>query len=363
LTVFERTLQGGAQVAKDKKAAKAAKKEARGKDSKDLRKMRSSWRKLEDEIDAEFAVLVREGYPIEELETLRWDYRYAKLEDSKLTQEMLEFFVAESEALAAGLPPPPVPGASAAPAAGGAPGLAQGAATAQTGADYHRKSQVDLDLVEKYLERRVGRETRSEMHALYKEAFGEDLSVPEKVDLVDMSYHADITGADASRKLSKSEILGTPEEPKSDAPKVEAKAEAAAAPEVKKESKVVGFVMVSKRGVPEGPTRDAKWSAWNPFKFWLIPRRLAGKSVGRYYAIFLVNLVIFILQFALLLVPFAIRGIVTLAKWIWARFLKQKMGSAVANLKEKAAVPPPASGSAPAASAEAKKDAAPAKSG
>jgi hypothetical protein len=334
-------------MAKDRKKDKAAKKAA-GKEPKDLRKARAQWRALEDQIDNEFKMLVRDGYPMEELDTLRWDYRYAKLEDFKITQEQLEFFVAEADAKAAGLPPPLPPGVTARPDDKGAQGVPGGPTT---GAEYQRKSQVDLDLVEKYLERRVGRETRTEMQSLYKEAFGEELQVPEKVDLVDISYH-DMAGADAARKLSKAEILGIPDDAKPEEKKEEP---VAAAPAVKKESRSLAVAMAWKKGVPPGPTRDEKWSALNPFKFWLIPKRLAGTSVGKYYAYFAVNLVIFVAQFALLLIPFLIRLFFWGIRYIWRRLLKQRVAPAMEKLKEKAAIPQP---SAP----EPKKETAPAKS-
>lgn len=342
-------------MAKDKKSEKAAKK-AQGKEPKELRKARSAWEAMERQIDNEFRMLVREGYPMEELETLRWDYRYAKVDEFKITQEQLEYFVAAADARAQGLEAPPMPGAPAPTAESAAGGAASAQSGPTTGADYQRKSQVDLDLVEKYLDRRVGRETRSEMQDLYKEAFGEELHVPAKVDLVDISYHADITGADKAAKLSKMEILGVPDDAKPEEKKEEAKVEeVAAAPAVKRESRILGVIMVAKKGVPEGPTRDAKWSVWNPFKFWVIPRRFAGKSKGKYFAILGINLVIFIGQFALLLIPFLLRLIVTGIRYIWARFLKQKVAPAMASLKEKAAVP-----QTPAA--EPKKDSAPTKS-
>ncbi len=336
----------------DKKAAKAAKAAKKGV-PKDIKRAETRWRALEDEIDEEFNTLQRDGFEIAELETLRWDYRYDKLEAHKVTQEQIEFFVAEAEAKAAGMPPPRAPWATAGADAGPA-GAARAPALSE---EYKRKSQVDLELVEKYLERRVGRETRSEMESVYKEAFGEDLHVPAKVDLVDFSYHAsDVVGADQHRRLSKAEILGIPAEANAEDAKAEGKAEAvAAAPAVKKESRAAAAAMAWKRGVPQAPTRDAKWSPWFPFKIWLIPKRLAGTSVPTYYALLIVNLVIFIATLAPLLIPFLFRSIVWLAIYIWRRFLKQRVAPAMQTLKEKAAVPP-------AGSADAEKKSAPAKS-
>lgn len=323
-------------MAKEKKAKKGK----GAKESKEWRKARARWQALEDEIGKEFGSLVDDGYDLQELETLRWDYRYDKIEQYKLTKEQIEFFVAEAQAKASNLPSPPKPGES-------APGFeaAPGASTASAGGgQYQRKSQVDPELIEKYLEKRITREARNDFASAYQQAFGEDLVVPPNMDLVEMSYSTrEIAAADRAVKLSKAEILGIPEEAKAEEAKApEAMAEAA--PAVKRPSQAAAAVFAFRRGVPRGPTRDQKWSAWNPFRFWLIPKRLAGASVGRYYAFLLVNLLIFIGQFLLLLIPFAIRLIVWGVGYIWKRLLKQRIAPALKSLKDKAAIPPPSSG-------------------
>lgn len=318
-------------MARSKKKDKAG---AKGED-KGLRKARKAWRALEDEIDKEFSMLVREGFDIGELLTLRWDYRYDKMGRFKLTQEQLEFFVAEAEAVLAGLPPPKAPGAVA-----GLTAMAPQGPGGAPPAEYKRKSDVDMELIEKYLERRVSRETRSELESVYKEAFGEDLVVPQNIDLVDLSFRTgDLLEADRQGKFTKEEALGLPSEGKAQEKKEEA-VEAEAAPAVKRESAAAGVAMAWKRGVPPGPTRDLKWSAWNPFKFWLLPKRWAGNRVGRYYTLFLLNLSIYILTLLPLAIPFFIRLIVTTIRYVWRRFLKQSITPKIRALKEKAAVPP-----------------------
>lgn len=321
-------------MARDKKKPKAGKSAAKGED-KGLKKARKAWRALEDEINKEFAMLVREGFDIAELETLRWDYRYDKFGRHGLTQEQVEFFVAESDAILAGLPPPKAPGSLAAPAAQSAP-----APSAASSAEYKRKSDVDMELIEKYLERRGSRETRSELESVYKQAFGEDLVLPPTLDLVDLSFHsADLQDSQRPGKLTKEQVLGIPSEEKPEEKKaVEIKAEAA--PAEKREPRAAGVAMAWKRGVPPGPTRDEKWSFWNPLKFWVIPKRLARSRVGRYYAIFILNLAILILQiFPGLTIPLIIRTIAWIVRYVWRKFLKQRVAPAIESLKEKAAVP------------------------
>ncbi len=340
---------------KEKKEAKAAKRSLKA-EPKDVKKARKEWQDLEESINHEFATLVRDGFDMAELETLRWDYRYDKLAEYEgITQEQLEFFVAESEAKAAGLEAPHAPWETGAPSAA----KAGAGAAAASGTDYQRKSQVDMDLIEKYLDKRIAKDTRSELEAVYKDAFGEDLHVPKNLDLVDLSYMpSDVSDADRQRRLSKAEILGLPEDIKAEAAKKEEEAKAEAAPvvpTVKKPSGAIAAAMAWRKGVPKGGTYDEKWSALNPFKFWLIPKRFAGESIVRYYAILAVNLVIFIGQFVLILIPFAIRAILWGVRYLYRRLLKPRLAPALQSLKEKAAVPPP---KAP----EPKKESAPAKS-
>ncbi len=319
-------------MAKDKKA----KKDKGAKESKEWRKARARWQALEDEVGKEFGSLVEDGYDILELETLRWDYRYDKTDQYKLTKAQIEYFVAEADAKAANEPAPPKPGepSAAAQAAGAS------ASASPQGGEYQRKSEVDPELIEKYLEKRITRVARNDFAAAYKEAFGEDLHVPDNLDLVEMSYSTrEIAAADRAVKLSKAEILGLPEEATA-AQAAAPEAVAEVAPAVKRPSQAAAAVFAFRRGVPKGPTRDEKWSAWNPFKFWLIPKRLAGASVGRYYVFLLVNLLIFVGQFVLLFIPFLIRLIVWGIGYIWKRLLKQRVAPALKSLKDKAAIPP-----------------------
>jgi hypothetical protein len=356
-------------MAKDKKEKKQKGDKAPA--SKQLKKAKAQWEELEREIDKEFVLLQKQGYPKDELETLRWDYRYTKLPDFKITQEQMEYFVAAPEAIAAGVEPPPPPGESETKAeAGGA------AAAAPVDEEYKRKSKVDMDLVEKYLEHRVGRETRTEMSSLYKEAFGEDLHVPDKLDLTDISYAQDMTAAVKPGRLSKSEILGVPDDakPVTDVKRVEAPAVAPApvGPKVKRPSQLLGLLLAFKRGVPEYPTYDEKWWVGHPFRFWVIPKRLAGKSVPKYYGIFAANLAILIVQFFPLLgLPILLRLILWAIRYVWLKFIKNRLTPAMASLKEKAAIQP-AGAAAPAAAAaapapapapEPKKEPAPANTG
>lgn len=278
-------------------------------------------------------------YDRDELETLRWNYRLDQMEEHKLTEEELRYFVAVKAADEAGLPPPALPASlSDEPEAQSA-----AAAAAAPSAEYSRKSQVDMALVDKYLDRHITRDSTAEMAKIYKNTFGEDLEVPEKLSLVDLTYGTGSIGQ--AHKVTKTEIFGTPEEiaaEKAAAEKKGAPAEAAAAKP--KRGHARGFVTAYKRGVPEGPSYDAKLSLWNPFRFWVIPRRLAGKSVGRYYVFAIINMVIFVGQFVLLLVPFLIRLIVTGIRWIWRRFLRNRVTPGLARVKARAAkaaaVPP-----------------------
>jgi hypothetical protein len=278
----------------EKKEAKAAKRSLKS-EPKDVKKARKDWQDLEGAIDHEFATLVRDGFDQAELETLRWDYRYDKLPEYEgITQEQLEFFVAESEARAAGIEAPHAPWDTGAPSAAKA---GEGAA-APSGTDYQRKSQVDMDIIEKYLDKRVAKDTRSELEAVYKEAFGEDLLVPKNLDLVDLSYMpSDVSDADRQRKLSKAEILGLPEDIKAEAAKKEDEAKVEAASAVKKESSALAFATAFRKGVPEGPGFGSKWAAYNPFHLWVIPKKYCGSSVPRYYLFFLINLVLTVLLF------------------------------------------------------------------
>lgn len=278
-------------------------------------------------------------YDRDELETLRWNYRMDQLEEFKLSEEELRYFVAVKEADEAGLPPPPLP-----PSLSDEPEQKRAEAeAAQAPQEYARKSQVDMALVDKYLDRHITRDSTAEMAKIYKEAFGEDMHVPEKLSLVDLTYGTGSIGQ--AHKVTKTDIFGTPEEiaaEKAAAEKKEAKVEAA--PKKAKSGRTRAFVTAYKRGVPEGPSYDAKWSVWNPFRFWVIPRRFAGKSAGRYYLLAIINAVIFIGQFVLLLVPFAIRAIVTALRWVWRRFLRNRVSPGWQRVKERAAqaaaVPP-----------------------
>src|SRR3989304_1277920 len=66
-------------------------------------------------------------------------------------------------------PAPPKPGETAA-AAGGSQGAPAGSAA---DAQYQRRSEVDVELIEKYLEKRITREARNDFASAYKDAFGE----------------------------------------------------------------------------------------------------------------------------------------------------------------------------------------------
>jgi len=78
----------------------------------------------------------------------------------------------------------------------------------------------------------------------------------------------------------------------------------------------------------------------NPFRFWLIPKRFAGKNRALYYILFFVNLIFFLAQFVLVFIPFIIRTVLFLIRWVWRRFVKPRVAPALQALKEKAAVPP-----------------------
>jgi hypothetical protein len=312
---------------------------------KEAERQKKRYADLEKAIDKEFSVLAKKhDYSREELEELRWAYRYDLAADYKLTAEDVEFYAAGAEAVAAGGAAPkrrrlkrakeatPTGGAGEAGQTGGAEGTAE----------YARKSDVDIDLIEKYLDRKVYRTTRAEMAQVYKDMYGEDLLVPEHVDLVDLSRPMrDLEDADRARKLTKAQVFGLPEEAKEeDEKKAEEAATVEAAPAVKRESRALGLTMAWKRGVPRGPTYDAKWSVWNPLRFWVIPKRFAGQSVLFYYILFVVNLIIFFGQFVLLLIPFLLRLLVTVIRWVWKRFLKQAIAPRLKSLKDKAAIPP-----------------------
>jgi hypothetical protein len=293
------------------------------------KKLSKAFDQVERDIDDQFKFLMEtEGFPLDELEGLRWDYRLDAAADAGLTREELEYFVAKKEAELSGAEPPKPLGAkgAAAPVA---------AASAASG-EYVRKSDVDIALVEKYLERKGSRNVESELSSVYKQMFGEDLHIPERVELAD--YTPKATDTKPSTKVTKEEIFGLEGGAKPEEKKAEA-APAEAAPAAKQPSRAKGVALAWKKGVPEGPTRDEKWSIWNPFRFWVIPKRFAGKSVGRFYVIFIVNLVFFVAQFALLLIPFLLRLLVTGIRYIWRRFLKQRMVPKFQALKEKAAVP------------------------
>lgn len=321
-------------MARKKKKAEAFDSDLSPEERKRQKKLSKAFDQLERDIDDEFKLLMEtEGYPMDELEGLRWDYRFEKAADAGLSREELEYFGAKKEAALSGAEPPkPLGAKGAAVAAGPAAG-----ASAASG-EYVRKSEVDLALVEKYLERKGSRNVENELSSVYKQMFGEELHIPERVELAD--YTPKATDMKPSTKVTKEEIFGLAEGAKPEEKKAEAAA-VEAAPAVKKPSKAMGVALAWKKGVPEGPTRDEKWSVWNPFRFWVIPKRFAGKSVGKYYVIIAINLVIFLGQFGLLLIPFLLRLIVTAIRYIWRRFLKQRLVPKFQALKEKAAVPPP----------------------
>lgn len=274
-------------------------------------------------------------YDREELETLRWNYRMDQMEEYKLTEEELRYFVAAKEAAEAGLPPPPLPGSL----AGGTPvEPGQGAAAPQ--AEYQRKSSVDMALVDKYLERHIERDSTSEMAKIYKEAFGDDLHVPEKLSLVDLTYGTGSIGQ--AHKVTKAEIFGTPEEGAAEkaaaAAGEAAKVEAVPAP--RKESKAVKFATAYKRGVPEGPGTGEKYRMSNPLRVWSIPKRFAGTSVGRYYLLFAINIALFVL----LLIPRIFVWPVVFVARLIKRFVAPRVSARVApriqGLQEKLAEKP-----------------------
>ena len=323
-----------ASMAKEKKP----KKEKGAKESKEWRKARSRWQALEDEIGKEFGSLVEDGYDVLELETLRWDYRYDKLVPYKLTKEQLEYFVAEADARAANLPAPPKPGETAA-AAGGSQGAPAGSAA---DAQYQRRSEVDVELIEKYLEKRITREARNDFASAYKDAFGEDLVVPANLDLVDMSYSTrEIAAADRAVKLSKAEILGIPEEGKPE----EAKAPepvVEAAPAVAKQSKALAFATAFRKGVPPGPGFGGKWASYNPFHLWIIPKKYCGSSVTRYYLFFAVNLVLTILLFIPRLIIWPIIFVYKLLRRFAAPKVSGKLAPKIRGFQERLAEKPKA---------------------
>lgn len=315
-------------MARKNKKAEAVDSDLSPEERKSQKKLSKAFDQLERDIDDEFKLLMEtEGFPMDELEGLRWDYRFEKAADAGLSREQLEYFVARKEAALTGAEPPKPLGGKGAAAAG----------TAASSGEYVRKSDVDIALVEKYLERKGSRNVESELSSVYKQMFGEDLHIPERVELAD--YTPKATPMEPSTKVTKEEIFGLAEGQKSEEKKAEA-APAEAAPAVKRPSKAKGVALAWKKGVPQGPTRDEKWSVWNPFRFWVIPKRFAGKSVGKFYVIFIVNLVFFFAQFLLLLIPFILRSAVTFFRYIWRKFLKQRMVPKFQALKEKAAVAP-----------------------
>jgi hypothetical protein len=312
-------------MAREKKSAGAVEGNLTPEEQRRLKKPRKSFEKLERDIDKEFRILAEE-YPLEELESLRWDYRFERADAYHLSREDLEYFVAAKEAEAAGAAAPKVPGSR--------KGQAHAAADAPAtpGDEYKRKSDVDIALVEKYLERKVMRNAEQELASVYKQVFGEDLHIPERVDLADYTPRAD--AVKSAQKLTKAEDFGLPEGAK---PAEEKKVEAAAdaAPAVKKGSAAAAFVLAFKRGVPPGPGFGQNWRMSNPLRVWTIPKRFVGESVGKFYVIFLVNVVLFIV----LLLPRA---------FLWpilfvARQIKRRVGGKLApklkGLQQKYAEP------------------------
>jgi hypothetical protein len=264
------------------------------------------------------------------------------MEEYKLTEEELQYFVAADEADRSGAAPPPMPAslsgeASASPAAV--------AAQAGAEAEYQRRSNVDMALVDKYLERHVERDSTAEMAKIYRETFGEDLHVPEKLSLVDLTYGTGSIGQAA--RLTKTDVFGTPEEIAAEKAAAEAKP-VEAAPAVQKESKARKFATAYKRGVPEGPGTGEKFKMSNPLRVWTIPKRFAGKSVGRYYVLFIVNLVLFIVLF----IPRLIIWPISFAYRMIKRFVAPKVSARVAprlqGLQEKLAEPAKAAPEKPA---------------
>jgi hypothetical protein len=287
--------------------------------AKHFKKQQKRFRELEEYIDAEFQALSDE-YDREELEELRWDYRLDQMGEYKLTEEEIRYFVAEKEARQNGLPPPELP-ASLSGSKGGQQAAAAAAAAPQQ--EYVRKSDVDLALVDKYLERHIERDSTAEMAKIYKETFGEDLHVPEKLSLVDLTYN---TGAiKEAHRLTKTEVFGTPEEIAAEKAAAEGKAKVETAP-TRKESKALKFATAYKRGVPEGLGTGEKYRMSNPARVWSIPKRFAGKSVGRYYVLFAVNLVLF---FLLLIPRIFLWPILTLLRLL-KRFVAPRVAARVA---------------------------------
>jgi len=285
--------------------------------------------KLERAIDQEFAILAKtQGYAREELEELRWDYRYDWAPRFKLNQQDLEYFASEQGAVAAGAPVPKKRRDRKAKQAAAEPAVAAAAGPTE----YARKSDVDMDLIEKFLDRKIYRNTRNEMARVYKEAFGDDLVVPERVDLVDLAMPArGISEAHRAAKPTKAEIFGLPVEKgveaaaTVEAPKVEA------APKVKRESSAVGIATAYKRGDPQGPTRDEKWSVLFPFKFWLLPKRWAGTKVSTFYILFVFNLILFVvLLFPPILLVRGLLWAIVFALKVLRRFVAPKVGSKMA---------------------------------
>src|SRR6266850_4922672 len=306
------------------------------------KKLDKRFHKLEKAIDQEFAILAKtQGYAREELEELRWDYRYDWAPRFKLSNEDLEYFTGQQGTAPAGAPAPKQKrgrkGREAAAASSQTASAAQSAAPTV----YARKSEVDMDLIEKYLDRKIYRNTRNEMAQMYKDAFGEDLVVPERVDLVDLATPArDITDAHRSPKPTKAEIFGLAGDTKVQAAEKAEEPKVEAAPKVKAEPRSIGVLMAWRRGVPDRPTYDQNWSVLNPFRFWFIPKRFAGKNRALYYILFFVNLIFFLAQFVLVFIPFIIRTVLFLIRWVWRRFVKPRVAPALQALKEKAAVPP-----------------------
>lgn len=304
---------------------------------KELAKKEKRFQELEHHIDEEFRLLVTtESYDWEELNTLRWDYRLDYAKEFKLTEEDIQYFVAKKEGRTLALPP----GAPQPMMAAYAYGSDAYGGQLPTG-EYVRMSDVDIALIEKHLERKIRRDSAGALADLYKEATGEDLVVPEKYTLVDLTYPTrDIRAQHKAGKLSKAEILGGPEEKPAQAtvePKAEAKVEAPRA--VRRESKALAVALAVRRGVPRGPTYDERWHILNPFRFWVLPKRLAGNSVWLFYILIVLNLVIFIGQFAIILIPFVIRSVLFGLVWIKrivAPKVGQKLGPKFRAMQEKA---------------------------
>jgi len=199
-------------------------------------------------------------------------------------------------------------------------------------AEYERKSTVDMNLIDKYLDRHVERDSTAELAQIYKAAFGEDLHVPEKLSLVDLTYRT--SGLSEAGKVTKEEMF--------DLPQAEKKEEAAvaAAPAVPKESGVLKFATAYKRGVPEGPGFGGKLKWYNPARLWLIPKRFCGGRVGRYYLLFLINLVLFFVLLLPRLIMWPIFFVLRLLKRFVAPKVQDKVGSRMRSFQEKMAEPP-----------------------